>query len=143
MAAAPLIAKTLDMRKVILLMLLASAAVGQQVAYENTQTGMNDAADRQLESAETEMQGELDQMTQRAKRNSDVIAKLQKSQAAWQAYRDAQLEAMWPGDPAGYGSVQPMCVAESKTAMTRARTRELRQMQSPSEGDACASRWPE
>lgn len=131
------------MRKIILLMLLASAAVGQQVPYEETQAGMNEAAGRQLKSAEAEMQEVLEELNHRAKGDSTAVGKLRKAQDAWHAYREAQLKAMWPGDPARYGSVQPMCVALTRTAMTQARTRELRQMQSRLEGDACAADWPE
>jgi len=129
--------------KSFLAAIIASAALAQEVPRENTQTGMNETAGKQLKAAEAEMQESLGRITLRAKDNPSAVAKLRNAQDAWETYRDAQLAAMWPGAAAGYGSVQPMCVAFAKAALTEARTRELRQMETPVEGDACASDWPE
>lgn len=69
---------------------------------------------------------------------------LREAQVAWENYREAQLRALWPfPDHTWYGSVNPMCVADSKVELTRARTRELRAMLKPTEGDVCGSQWPE
>ena len=71
------------------------------------------------------------------------ISKASPEQKAWEAYRDAQLAALYPGLPAGkiiseYGTVYPMCYATLKTKLTEGRIRDLKALTSPGEGDVCA-----
>ena len=50
-------------------------------------------------------------------------------QKAWEAYRDAQLKAIYPAtdnDTAEYGSVYPMCPATLKKRLTEGRIRDLK-----------------
>lgn len=113
-------------------------------AYEETQLGMNEAADKELHAAEAEMATVLDSLMKKAAGKTDAIAKLNKAQTAWKSYRDAQLDAMWPSpEREQYGSVNPMCVAMKRTGLTKTRVMELRAMLEPEEGDVCNSRWPE
>src|SRR6266705_655543 len=60
------------------------------------------------------------------------------AQKAWEAYRDSQLEAIYPreGTP-GYGSVFPMCFAILKTDLTEGRIRDLKALTTSGEGDVC------
>src|SRR6266550_8492053 len=59
-------------------------------------------------------------------------------QKAWEAYRDAQLAALYPrGDVSSYGSVYPLCLAILKKALTEGRIRDLKALTTSGEGDAC------
>jgi len=131
---------------VILASILAAAGSiqGRQVPYEGTQQGMNEAADQRLKTAEAEMSKVLDSLLKEAIGKPGSVAKLNKAQSAWSAYRDAQIAAMWPSDdPDLYGSVHPMCVASLKTRLTEARSAELREMLTFIDGESCNSHWPE
>jgi uncharacterized protein YecT (DUF1311 family) len=58
---------------------------------------------------------------------------------AWEAYRDAQLKAIYPpvaDERAEYGSIYPMCVVTLKRKLTEGHIRDLK-MLTASEGDAC------
>lgn len=111
---------------------------------EQTQLGMNEAADKEFRAADAEMTQVFNSLLKRAADKPEAIAKLKESQAAWKAYRDAQVKAMWPFPERGmYGSAYPMCVATEMTTLTKARVAELRTMLAPLEGDVCSSQWPE
>lgn len=59
-------------------------------------------------------------------------------QRAWEAYRDAQLAAIYPPtDISAYGSVYPMCLAILKKRLTDGRIRDLRALTNSGEGDVC------
>lgn len=123
---------------------LAATALAQQLPYEQTQAGMNEQARKSLATAEKELARVLDELEHRERDHGAALAKLHDAQAAWEKYRDAQLQALWPSpDQTGYGSVHPMCVADAKRALTEARIRELRAMVSPIEGDSCGALWAE
>jgi len=129
---------------VAVLILSLPAASQEALPHELTQAGMNEAAAERLRSAEQDMNRAIESLVARAGSNADAIAKLRKAQAAWEAYRDAQLATLWPfPERTWYGSVYPMCVADVRSELTEARTKELRSMLAPEEGDACASQWPE
>lgn len=58
---------------------------------------------------------------------------------AWEAYRDAQLKAIYPpvaDERAEYGSIYPMCLATLKKKLTESRIRDLKAL-TTAEGDAC------
>lgn len=60
------------------------------------------------------------------------------AQKAWEAYRDAQLEAIYPKEKINdFGSVYPMCFARAKTALVNGRIFDLRALITPGEGDVC------
>jgi uncharacterized protein YecT (DUF1311 family) len=116
----------------------AAVAVGQ------TQLQINAEAAAPLRAAESEQKDVIAALEAKAKGKSKALDILRSAQAAWQTYRDAQLRAMWPFPKRDrYGSVMPMCVAQIETAMTRARTRELRAMLDRTEGESCNSEWPQ
>ncbi len=124
--------------------LIASANQNRSIPRDETQAGMNEAAGKELEAAETEMARVLDSLMKKAAGKADAVAKLNKAQAAWKACRDAQVDAMWPFPDRGlYGSVYPMCVATIRTNLTKIRVMELRAMLGQAEGDVCNSEWPE
>jgi uncharacterized protein YecT (DUF1311 family) len=58
-------------------------------------------------------------------------------QKAWEAYRDAQLAAIYPQDDiSSYGSVYPMCLAILRKSLTEGRIRDLKAL-TVTEGDVC------
>jgi uncharacterized protein YecT (DUF1311 family) len=128
----------------VVLMFGSRGAFAHDDACGDTQAGINATAGVRLKTAEAEMGRVFDALMQQAKGKSEVIAKLRVAQAAWEAYRDAQINALWPlPDAATYGTAHPLCVALAKANLTEARTKELRAMQSPEEGDVCAVSWGE
>jgi uncharacterized protein YecT (DUF1311 family) len=97
------------------------------------QADMNECAGRDLRKAESKLEKTL----------RDIgIRKDSPEQKAWEAYRDAQLAALYPELPvekivSEYGSVYPMCYATLKTKLTEGRIRDLKALTSPGEGDIC------
>ena len=95
---------------------------------------MNDCAGKDLSRAESQLEKVLKDLG---------IRKDSPEQKAWEAYRDAQLAALYPELPvekiiAEYGSVYPMCYAALKTKLTEGRIRDLKALTSPGEGDVCS-----
>ena len=124
--------------------LIASASQQRPIPRQETQLGMNEATGKELEAAETEMAKVLDSLMKKAAGKADAIANLNKSQSAWKAYRDAQVDTMWSFPVrTSYGSALPMCVATERTLLTKVRVAELRAMLESVEGDVCNSQWPE
>ena len=113
-------------------------------AADQSQRGMNQTAAAELAANEAEMTIVLDKLAAQAKGRPEAKAKLDRAQTAWRVYRDLQLEAMWPFPERGaYGSVNPMCVAEARSVLTKARVSELRAMLEPIEGEVCNPQWPD
>jgi uncharacterized protein YecT (DUF1311 family) len=135
--------------KLISLLFMAVAIAGmtnqtQSIPYEQTQSGLNQAAGKDLKAAESELAQVWNQLMTKAAGKADAIAKLTKAQTAWKAYQDAQVQAMWPfPERRRYGSVYPMCVAVELTNLTITRVAELRTMLTSVEGDVCNSQWPD
>jgi uncharacterized protein YecT (DUF1311 family) len=74
-------------------------------------------------------------------KDKQFITKLKTAQRAWLAFRDAQLEALFPKTDkrAEYGSVYPMCHCSALQVLTEARTTQLqRWLDGTQEGDVCA-----
>jgi uncharacterized protein YecT (DUF1311 family) len=94
-----------------------------------TQLAMNECAGSELKAAQTRMAALLKKLG---------VSPDDPAQKAWEAYRDAQLEAIYPreGTP-GYGSVFPMCFAILKTDLTEGRIRDLKALTTSGEGDVC------
>lgn len=75
------------------------------------------------------------------KKNAPLIRKLKISQRAWIAYRDAQIEALYPAPNkrAEYGSVYPMCRCNALATLTTQRADELKKwIDGAEEGDVCS-----
>ena len=99
-----------------------------------TQADMNDCARKDLSRTESRLEKVLKDLG---------ISKDSPEQKAWEAYRDAQLAALYPELPAEkisaeYGSVFPMCYAALRTKLTEGRIRDLKALTSPGEGDVCS-----
>ena len=96
----------------------------------NTQADLSECAGKELQQAEARLAALLKRL------GIDANSPEEK---AWEAYRDAQLKAIYPpvsNEQAEYGSVYPMCLATLKKKLTESRIRDLK-MLTTSEGDAC------
>jgi uncharacterized protein YecT (DUF1311 family) len=108
----------------------AVAKVGSCSQTANTQTDLNECASTELRQAEAQLTALLQRLG---------IDSNSPEQKAWEAYRDAQLTAIYPtvsDERAEYGSVFPMCWATLKKKLTESRIRDLKAL-TTSEGDAC------
>lgn len=95
-----------------------------------TQADLNQCAGKELQEVEARLATLLKRLG---------IDRDRPEEKAWEAYRDAQLKAIYPpvSDERGeYGSVYPMCWAELKKKLTESRIRDLKAL-TTSEGDAC------
>jgi uncharacterized protein YecT (DUF1311 family) len=95
-----------------------------------TQTDLSQCAGKQLQQAEARLAALMKRL------GIDANSPEEK---AWEAYRDAQLKAIYPpvsDERAEYGSVYPMCWATLKQKLTESRIRDLKAL-TTSEGDAC------
>jgi hypothetical protein len=66
------------------------------------------------------------------------------AQKAWEAYRDTQLEAIYPApaNRASEGSVLPMCRAILESSLIDGRVRDLKHLTKNGEGDVCSGLKP-
>ncbi|HET7109004.1 MAG TPA: lysozyme inhibitor LprI family protein [Candidatus Acidoferrum sp.] len=95
-----------------------------------TQADLNDCAGKDLSRAESRLEKLLRDLG---------ISKDSPEQKAWETYRDAQLDALYPvKDRSSFGSVYPMCYAMLKTKLTLGRIRDLRELTGAGEGDVCS-----
>ncbi len=108
--------------------------------------GLDDATQArcaQLDLAESkqELADAYNEVLKRYAADTAFIAKLKASQAAWSAYFDAEMAALYP-DPRGvaaYGSTYPSCNADAASYLIDRRTQELRRwLDGAEEGDVCA-----
>jgi uncharacterized protein YecT (DUF1311 family) len=95
-----------------------------------TQMDLNECAGKELKQAEARLALLLKKLG---------IDSNSSEEKAWEAYRDAQLKAIYPpvaDERAEYGSVYPMCLVTLKRKLTESRIRDLK-MLTTSEGDTC------
>lgn len=98
------------------------------------QQEMDQCAIHELQKTESRLDSLLKQLG---------IAKDSPEEKAWEAYRDAQLAALYPPeDISSYGSVYPMCLAFLKKKLTEGRIRDLKALTTSGEGDACYGYHP-
>jgi uncharacterized protein YecT (DUF1311 family) len=94
-----------------------------------TQAQLSDCALKNLHEAEFKLEKLLKRLG---------IAPNSPEQQAWEAYRDAQLAALYPSrDASNYGSVYPMCLAILKQSLTEGRIRDLKALTTSGEGRVC------
>jgi uncharacterized protein YecT (DUF1311 family) len=141
--------------KITSLLLLVALAIPLFVAADEkrfpcwetamTQMAMNDCAVKELKAAEEEMASVYEEIKKRSAEDKAFLARLENAQIAWAAFRDAEVEAIFPhADKLGeYGSVYPMCLGVWKTNLTRERTKQLRRwLDGTIEGESCAGSIP-
>jgi uncharacterized protein YecT (DUF1311 family) len=123
-------------RLVIPALLLASTAALSQSKQNPcwktavAQPEMNHCADEDSKAADAELNHIYQNLLAKNKADEGATKKLREAQRAWIAFRDAQLEALYPAEDKQreYGSIYPMCYAIVVTAMTKERTAQLRRM---------------
>lgn len=94
-----------------------------------TQLAMNECAEKGLRAVETRLNALLKKLG---------IGADDQAQKAWESYRDAQLEAIYPREHIGdYGSVYPMCLAKLKATLVEGRIRDLKALTTSGEGEVC------
>ena len=112
-----------------------------------TQLDMNAAASADESDARARMERALKEVRDHAStlgaQGSTVLAFVDRSQLAWKAYFDAEVELRWPPNAGDFGSIYPMCVATDRASMCNARAQALESLVHVEEGDGCFSRWDE
>ena len=112
-----------------------------------TQRDMNAAASADESDARARMERALKEVRDHAStlgaQGSTVLALVDRSQRAWKAYFDAEVELRWPPNAGDFGSIYPMCVATDRARMCNERARALESLVHVEEGDGCFSRWDE
>ena len=87
-----------------------------------TQHDMNAAASADETEARARMERALKEVRDHAStlgaQASTVLALVDRSQRAWKAYFDAEVELRWPPNAGDFGSVYPMCVASDIARMS-------------------------
>jgi len=117
------------------LLLISTSALSQ--SKENAcwktamaQSEMNHCADQDAKAADAELNRVYQDLISKTKGDANATKKLRDAQRAWIAFRDAQLDALYPAQDKQreYGTIYPMCYAIVLTAMTKERTVQLRRM---------------
>ena len=119
------------------LLLLSSSAE----ARAQSQSELNREACAQYKAADDELNKVYGQILNEYKADAAFVGSMRAAQRAWVAYRDAHLEAMYPGrdKQLEHGSVYPMCRCYALAEATRERTEVLRRwVAGVEEGDVCA-----
>jgi uncharacterized protein YecT (DUF1311 family) len=101
------------------------------------QKEMNEAAYKEFKRADDKLNEFYQQILIEYKKNKQFLEKLAEAEKAWIKFRDAQLEALYPGDDKQlhYGSVFPMCYYIEKANLTWARVKQLNEwLKEPEEG---------
>lgn len=105
-----------------------------------TQSAMNQCAAKELEQADAELNRVYRRLLDVNREDKLFVEKMTEAERAWIAFRDAQMDALYPpveNPRADYGSVYPMCYGRAKAKLTRERTAQLRAMLDVQEGDVC------
>ena len=112
-----------------------------------TQLDMNAAASADESDARARMERALKEVRDHAStlgaQGSTVLALVDRSQRAWKAYFDAEVELRWPPNAEDFGTIYPMCVATDMARMCNERARALESLVHVEEGEVCGPRWDE
>lgn len=122
------------MRYMLAVLVLVAAPVMAQ-----TQLEMNRGACAEYRAADKKLNVIYQQVLSRHEGDAAATAKIKKSQRAWLAFRDAQLEAIYPAADKQYeyGSAYPMCSCSENAALINQRIEQLSGWLSGEEGDVC------
>ncbi len=112
-----------------------------------TQRDMNAAASADESDARARMERALKKVRDHAStlgaQGSIVLALVDRSQRAWKAYFDAEVELRWPPNAEDFGTIYPMCVATDMARMCNARAQALESLVHVEDGEVCGPRWDE
>ena len=108
-----------------------------QNAY--TQLAMNKCADADLRQSDADLNRTYQQVLSKYSNDPIRIAQIKKAETAWLAFRDAEIDALFPeSSRLERGTVYPMCRAMHLTGITVERTKALKALLEHEEGDVCA-----
>jgi uncharacterized protein YecT (DUF1311 family) len=104
-----------------------------------SQNEMNTCEAERYQKADTDLNQAYRELISKHKSEALFLEKLKLAQQSWVKFRDAYVESIYyqKDKLQAYGSVYPTCKAILLTRLTIERTRELRQMLNPAEGDVC------
>jgi len=114
---------------------------GDSCSKAMTQESLQTCYCDRAQKADAQLNAVYQQLLKKNVADTLFTDKLKISQRAWLAFRDAQLEAIYPDpDPkAAYGSVFGMCYCMAQEELTLDRVKQLKRMLTSREGDVCAS----
>lgn len=106
-----------------------------------TQADLTACSSTDYKAADDELNATYQRLLQKAAGDRVALPQINSAQKAWVAFRDAQIAALYPAEDKQkeYGTVFPMCANLALADLTRQRTKMLRQMLSPVEGEVCSS----
>lgn len=124
--------------RISLILLLAFMFAGPR-AIAQTQVQMNDDACATYKKADEKLNAIYRQVIEQHKGDAVFISKFTTAQRAWLAFRDAELDAIYPASDkqVEYGSVYPMCHCMQQTALVDQRIKQLSAWLTSAEGDVC------
>ena len=130
--------------------IFALSAIGQQKRQKKrqkdpcsgamTQMDLNRCYCTQYTKADEELNRVYQQVLDKNRDETRFVEKLKAAQRAWVSFRDAHMESLYPetdNPQAAYGSVYRMCYCMAETELTVERTKQLKNMLNPVEGDVC------
>ena len=110
-------------------------------AKATTQAGITACAGQAFDKSDAELNVVYQQLLKKHAGHKNFIKKLKLAQEAWLKFRDAHIESLYPNPEEDHlraeGTVYPMCKAMEMTRLTVKRTKTLKRMLNPKEGDAC------
>lgn len=108
-------------------------------ANAQTQADLNDDACATYQAADKKLNAVYQQVLKQHQDDVNFTAKLRKAQRAWLAFRDTELEAIYPAanKQVEYGSVYSMCNCLEQTALINQRIEQLSGWLDAEEGDVC------
>lgn len=124
-------------------LMLPSGVLAEPLRGE-TQSDLNESAGDQLSQAQQQLDRVIAEIQHHYQDKPLFLGKFEKAQAAWETFRDAELEAYYPPTEYGdtfesYGSMYPMCYAGKKQVLIEARIKQLEPwLQGTEEGDVCS-----
>ena len=103
-----------------------------------TQKELNDCAAEDFRNADAELNEIYRKVLLKYSGDAQASDRIKKAQQAWIAFRDAHIDSLFQAlDKVKYGSVYEMCRLMQLTNLTTERTRMLKAMLEPKEGDVC------
>ncbi|MBC9910969.1 lysozyme inhibitor LprI family protein [Chitinophaga varians] len=121
--------------KAVLITLLFIA--GSITGMAQTQQELNQKAGKEYKAADKKLNTIYQEILKKYAANKPFINKFKAAQKLWIQFRDAQLEAMYPGPVQSYGSILPMCESQYLTELTTQRTEAIRVWLNGLPGELC------
>jgi uncharacterized protein YecT (DUF1311 family) len=110
-------------------------------AFSQTQRASNEDACAGFKQADALLNKNYNQILKQYKNDAAFLRKLRIAQRAWVAYRNAQVEALYPEPDkrTAYGSIYPTCRCVALAKVTTLRAEDLRKwIDGAEEGDTCS-----